>query len=148
MTLRTFSKAHALAGLRVGYGFAAPAIIRALDRARPPFNVSLLGQAGAQASLSDAAQIPRAVALVMSERKKVLPVLSRLGIPVVPSAGNFLLLDMSPRRGAEVFELFMNRGIIVRSMEEYGFPNHIRVSYGLPRENQLFLKVLREVVGQ
>jgi histidinol-phosphate aminotransferase len=148
MTLRTFSKAYALAGLRVGYGFADPEIIAALDRVRPPFNVSLLGQTGAEASLSDVAQTKRAVQLVASERKKVLPVLSRLGIPVVPSSGNFILLDLSPRTGAEVFEALMNRGIIVRSMDEYGFPNHIRVTYGLPRENQLFLKVLKEVVGR
>jgi len=148
VTLRTFSKAYALAGLRVGYGISDPEIIAALDRVRPPFNVSALGQVGAEASLGDGAQTKRAVQLVASERKKVLSGLSKLGIPVVPSAGNFALLDMSPRRGADVFESLMNRGIIVRSMDEYGFPNHIRVTYGLPGENQLFLKALKEVVKQ
>jgi histidinol-phosphate aminotransferase len=148
MTLRTFSKAHALAGLRVGYGVADPGIIAALDRVRPPFNVSVLGQTGAEASLRDALQTKRAVQLVLSERKKILPALSKLGIPVIPSSGNFILLDLSPRKGTEVFESLMNRGIIVRSMDEYGFPNHIRVTYGLPRENQQFLQELREVLGR
>jgi histidinol-phosphate aminotransferase len=148
IVLRTFSKAHALAGLRVGYGFADPEIIGALDRVRPPFNISVLGQVGAEASLGDAAQTKRAIRLVKSERKKVLPALAKLGVPVVPSIGNFILLDLSPRKGAEVFESLLDRGIIVRSMEEYGFPNHIRVTYGLPGENQAFLQALREVLGR
>jgi histidinol-phosphate aminotransferase len=148
VTLRTFSKAHALAGLRVGYSFADPRIIEALDRVRPPFNISVLGQAGAEASLKDEAHLRQAVRLVLAERKKVLPALSKRGVPVIPSIGNFILLDLSPRKGAEVFESLLDRGIIVRSLDEYGFPNHIRVTYGLPKENQAFLHALREVLGR
>jgi len=144
--LRTFSKAHALAGLRVGYGYADPDIIAALDRVRPPFNVSALGQAGAEASLKDTTRIQKAIKHVLAERKKVLPALSKSGLAAIPSAGNFVLIDVSPRRGQAIFESLLDRGIIVRSMDEYGYPNHIRVTYGLPAENQLFLKVLREVV--
>jgi histidinol-phosphate aminotransferase len=84
VTLRTFSKAYALAGLRVGYGFADPAIIQALDRVRPPFNVSTLAQAGAEASLSDKAQPQKAIQLVISERRKMLPGRAKLGLPGVP----------------------------------------------------------------
>jgi histidinol-phosphate aminotransferase len=146
--LRTFSKAHALAGLRVGYGFADPAIIGALDRVRPPFNVSTLGQVGAEASLKDAARIKKAVRHVLVERKKVLPALSDLGLATIPSAGNFVLIDVSPRRGQDVFESLLSRGIIVRSMDEYGFPHHIRVTYGLPAENRQFLAALKEVIGR
>ncbi len=144
--LRTFSKAHALAGLRVGYGFADADIIRALDRVRPPFNVSTLGQVGAEASLGDSARIKKAVKLVIDERKKVLPALSKLVLDTIPSAGNFVLIDVSPKRGQAVFESLLSRGIIVRSMDEYGFPNHIRVTYGLPQENQLFLAALKEAL--
>jgi histidinol-phosphate aminotransferase len=144
--LRTFSKAHALAGLRVGYGFAEAEVIRALDRVRPPFNVSTLGQAGAEASLGDPGQIKKAVRLVIAERKKVLPELAKSGLSVIPSTGNFVLIDVSPRRGQEVFDSLLSRGIIVRSMDEYGFPNHIRVTFGLPKENQMFLKALKEAL--
>ena len=146
VVLRTFSKAHALAGLRVGYGFADPDIIGALDRVRPPFNVSVLGQVGAEASLKDVSRIQRAVKHVMAERKKVVPVLSKLGLATVPSVGNFVLFDVSPHRGQDVFEKLMARGIIVRSMDEYGYPHHIRVTYGLASENRLFLKALQEVL--
>jgi histidinol-phosphate aminotransferase len=66
---------------------------------------------------------------------------------VVPSLGNFVLIDVSPRRGTAVFEALLNRGVIVRAMDEYDFPNHIRVTYGLPVENALFLKAMKEVLG-
>jgi histidinol-phosphate aminotransferase len=146
--LRTFSKAHALAGMRVGYGFAAPEVIEAMDRVRPPFNVSIAGQAAAEASLSDLAHIRRGVALVKTEREKVLPALQRFGFPIVPSVGNFFLMDVSPHKGKSLFESLLRRGIIVRSMDEYGFPNHIRVTYGLPAENKAFLKALTEVLAE
>jgi histidinol-phosphate aminotransferase len=146
--LRTFSKAHALAGLRVGYGLADPEIIRAIDRARPPFNVSVLGQAGAEASLRDPAQVRRAVQLVVAGRRQVLPALAKLGLAVIPSFGNFILVDLSPRTGRAVFNSLLKRGIIVRSMDEYGFPNHIRVTYGLAGENRAFLRALKEVLGR
>ena len=84
---------------------------------------------------------------MLSERKKVLPALAKLGLSVIPSAGNFVLVGVSPRRGTELFESLMKRGIIVRSMDEYGFPNHIRVTYGLPKENQAFLQALKEALA-
>ncbi len=147
IVLRTFSKVYALAGLRVGYGFADPAVIAALDRVRPPFNLSSVAQAAAEASLSDRFQISRGVQLVRQGQKLLLPALAKLGLAVVPSVGNFVLLDVSPRRGTDVFEALLGRGIIVRAMGEYDFSSHIRVTYGLPVENRLFLKALTEVLG-
>jgi histidinol-phosphate aminotransferase len=148
VVLRTFSKVYALAGLRVGYGFADPDVIAALDRVRPPFNVSTIGQVAAEASLRDRAQIQRGVKLVKEGRKQVLPVLAKQGLVVVPSLGNFVLIDVSPRLGADVFEALLDRGVIVRALDEYGYPNHIRVTFGLPVENRLFLKALEEVLGR
>lgn len=145
IVLRTFSKAHALAGLRVGYGFADSALIGAIDRVRPPFNVSTLAQVGARASLLDQPRLKKAVRHVMQERTKVLAGLGKFGLPTVPSVGNFVLVQVTPRQGREMFELLLSRGIIVRSMDEYGFPEHIRVTYGLPAENQLFLRALKEI---
>ena len=146
LVLRTFSKVYALAGLRIGYGFADPSIIRALDRARPPFNVSTAGQAAAEASLADTAQVRRGIQLVKEGRKMILPVLATWGLPVVPSAANFFLMDIAPHVGQKVFEAMLKRGLIIRALDEYGFPHHIRVTYGLPSENKLFLNVLREVL--
>ena len=78
----------------------------------------------------------------------MLPALTKMGLPVIPSAGNFILIDVSPLKGKALFESLLSRGIIVRSMDEYGFPNHIRVTYGLPKENKEFLKALKEVLGR
>jgi len=147
VVLRTYSKAHALAGLRIGYGFADATLIQAMDKVRPPFNVSLAAQVAGEASLADAAHMKRAVQLVKTERKIVLKTLEKLRLPVLPSVGNFVLIDVTPRKGKAVFEALLDRGIIVRAMDEYGFPQHIRVTYGLPSENKAFLKALTEVVA-
>jgi histidinol-phosphate aminotransferase len=148
VVLRTFSKVYALAGLRVGYGFADPAVISALDRVRPPFNVSTVAQAAAEASLRDRAQVQRGIRLVREGRKQILPALAQMGLGVVPSVGNFVLIDVAPRRGTDIFEALLDRGVIVRAMDEYRFPHHIRVTYGLPAENRWFLKALKEVLGR
>jgi histidinol-phosphate aminotransferase len=66
-------------------------------------------------------------------------------IPVVRSAGNFLLIQVSPHRGDEIFEALLRKGVIVRAMDEYGFPEHIRVTIGRPEENRVFLSAFREV---
>src|SRR4029077_7474076 len=84
IVLRTFSKIYALAGLRVGYGFADPEIIAALDRVRPPFNVSSAAQAAAETSLRDKTQVQRGVRLVARGRRQILPALAQMGFRVVP----------------------------------------------------------------
>ncbi len=145
VTLRTFSKAHALAGLRIGYGFADPSVIEALDRVRPPFNVSVAAQAAGVASLTDTTHIRKSIALVAAERKKILRAVTALGYRVLPSVGNFFLMVVAPRGGKDVTEALLSRGIIVRSMQEYDFPNHVRVTYGLPAENAAFIKALTEI---
>src|SRR5207248_11036046 len=110
-------------------------------------NVSTAAQAAAEASLKDRGQVTRGVGLVRSSRKQVLPALEQLGLGVVPSVGNFVLIDVSPRKGKDLFEALLRRGVIVRAMDEYDFPNHIRVTYGLPAENRWFLKAMKEVLA-
>jgi len=142
IVLRTFSKAYGLAGLRVGYGVSRPEIIADLDRVRPPFNVSIFGQYLATAACDDQVHIRRTVSQVAREKRRVGAALQRLGCPCLPSAANFLLFDVSPRRGKDVFDALMAAGVIVRSMDEYGLPHHVRVTVGTRRENDAFLRAL------
>lgn len=143
--LRTFSKIHGMAGLRLGYGVAAEGIIETLDRVRPPFNVSVAAQAAGVAALGDKNQVKRSLKLVAVEKAKIEKALLAMRVEWVPSSANFLLINVAPMRGADVFESMLHRGIIIRSMDEYGFPNHVRVTIGLPEENRLFLKAFAEL---
>jgi len=146
VVLRTFSKAYGLAGLRVGYAVSRPEIIAALDRVRPPFNVSVFGQRLAAVACDDQEHIRTSVAQVVRERRRVAAALRRMGFPCLPSAANFLLFDASPRAGRDVFAALMANGVIVRSMDEYGLPHHVRVTIGTPKENDAFLSVLQQVL--
>jgi histidinol-phosphate aminotransferase len=144
--LRTFSKVYALAGLRVGYGFASREVVDYLDRIRPPFNVNSAAQAAAAASLEDPEQVKRGVALARDGKKYIYAGLKRLKVPFVPSAANFVLADVSPLPGRDVFKLLLSRGIIVRAMDEYDYPHHVRVTIGLPEQNRLFIRELARIV--
>ena len=145
VVLRTFSKAYGLAGARLGYAVGPEPIIDTLERVRPPFNVSIPAQAAGVAALTDTAHLKRTVALVAREKEIMERALKKMEIPVVRSAGNFLLIQVSPHRGDETFEALLRKGVIVRAMDEYGFPEHIRVTIGRPEENRLFLSAFREV---
>jgi histidinol-phosphate aminotransferase len=145
VALRTFSKIYGLAGLRVGYGVAPASLVETIDRVRPPFNVSLAAQAAAAAALGDEDHVRRSVSLVEREKKRIEKELRALRVECVPSAGNFLLFNAAPQRGEEVFRELLKRGVIVRSVDEYGLPGYARVTVGLPEENAFFLKHFKEV---
>lgn len=147
MVLRTFSKAHGLAGLRLGWGVGPSAVVDALERIRPPFNVNIAAQAAGVAALADRGHVRRSVALLSSEMKKMEKALTARGVEWTPSAANFLLLNIAPRRGKDVFEALLKKGVIIRSMDEYDLPGHVRVTVGLPAENRRFLKAFQEVTG-
>ncbi len=149
--LRTFSKIYGLAGLRVGYGIAKKEIIDFLERIRPPFNVNSLAQEAALVSLNDRTQVKKSVQLVEEGKKYLYRELKKLGLNYVPSAANFILIEMKKRdeylSGKEVFTELLEEGVIVRAMEEYGFPEYIRVTVGLPEENKKFIRALRKCLG-
>lgn len=147
VVLRTFSKAHALAGLRVGYAVAPSWVVRALDRIRPPFNVTHIGQAAALASLEDGRHIDRSVRMNADQREFLCGELERLGVNFVPSCANFLLINVAPRRGRDVFEELLCRGVIVRAVDEYGLPGWVRVTVGTPQENRIFMRAFEAVLG-
>lgn len=137
---RTFSKIHALAALRIGYAVSSVAVADLMNRARQPFNVNALAMAAAEAALDDqefvttSRQLNRAGMAALSEG------LSALGLAWIPSAGNFLAVAVPDAKG--LYQALLGEGVIVRPVAEYGLPDHLRVSIGLPEENERFLATL------
>lgn len=156
---RTFSKIYGLAGLRIGYGISSAETISYIERIRPPFNVSSIAQVAAAAALDDKGHVKKSGEMVLNQKKYLYKELDKIGLEYIPSAANFILINVHPVRdtvsrgdisngvkisGKIVFDKLLRKGIIVRAMEEYGFKNFIRVTIGLPAQNKKFLK---ELVG-
>ncbi len=142
---RTFSKIHGLAGLRVGYGIGHPTVIAALEKARQPFNLNSAAQAAATAALDDTEHLRRTrennrVGLSFFERS-----FRQWPLEFVPSAANFILVRVG--NGQSVFEKMQKLGVIVRPMGGYRLPEHIRISVGLPSENERCLAALRRALN-
>jgi histidinol-phosphate aminotransferase len=144
--LRTFSKAYGLAGLRIGYGFGPSVLMDYLNRLRLPFNVNRLAQVGARAALTDQLFLERTKAVVLAGRAWICRELERLGLSHTPSQANYILIRVN-RPAEDVYQAMLRAGVIIRAMNEYGFPEHIRVNVGLPEENQRFIKTLAKVMG-
>lgn len=141
---RTFSKAHALAGLRIGYALSHPGVADALNRIRQPFNTSDVAQAAALASLDDPGHIARGVALNRAGMATLRAACGELGLGFIPSVGNFLTIDFG-RPAGPVFEALLRRGIITRPVAGYGLPNHLRITVGLADENRRCIDAMRAV---
>lgn len=139
IVLRTFSKVHGLAGLRIGYGLAHPEIISALDIVRSPFNVSGLAQVAALAALDDTEHVRRSVESNRRGRAFLLEELSRLGLRVVPSVTNFLYLETGGE-AREAFEALLKLGVIVRPLGFMGMPRGLRVTVGTEVENHCLVE--------
>jgi histidinol-phosphate aminotransferase len=143
---RTFSKAYGLAGLRVGYGLADPAVTEMLNRVRQPFNVNSVAQAAAIAALADTAYVEESARLNRAGIAQLTQGLDAIGVGYAPSHANFLLVHVGA--AAAVYEALLRQGVIVRAVANYGLPEHLRVSIGLPAENQRFLAALRVALGR
>lgn len=141
---RTLAKAYGLAGLRVGFGLASPAVIDLLDRVRQPFNVNSIAQAGAIAVLDDEAFLRRSCEVNRAGMAQVVAGLSALGLQWIPSHANFVTVRVGP--AAEVFQRLLRAGVIVRPVAGYGLPEYLRVSIGTQSENQRFLDALATAI--
>jgi histidinol-phosphate aminotransferase len=146
VTLRTFSKLYGLAGLRVGCAVAPAEVIEVMGRIRQPFNVNSLALVGALAALDDEEHVRRTLALNRSGMATLVAGFGRLGLVHVPSAANFVLVHVGPAR--RIYEALLRRGVIVRPMDVYGFPQHLRVTVGLPEENARFLEALGAALAE
>jgi histidinol-phosphate aminotransferase len=137
---RTFSKAFGLAGLRVGYGIAQAELTDLLNRVRQPFNVNTLAQAAAVAALADAEFVKRSFEMNLRGMQQLVAGFDALRLEHVPSFGNFVLVKVGP--AAQVYHELLKRGVIVRPVANYGLPEWLRVTIGLPEENEKFLRAL------
>jgi histidinol-phosphate aminotransferase len=142
---RTFSKVYGLAGLRVGYAFAAPGVADLMNRVRQPFNVNSLALAAARAALDDADFVRKGFELNQSGMRQVTQGLERLGIEYIPSCGNFVSFKVGDAGG--VFQRLLKAGVIVRPIASYGMPQHLRVTIGLESENARFLAALAQALA-
>lgn len=145
VVLRTFSKAHGLAGLRVGYGVGPAELIGYLARMKPAFMVSSLAETAALAALADADHVQLAVENNAAGAKLLVPAISEMGIRVVPTWANFLFCDTGEDAGP-LCRALEEQGIIVRPMgASWGAPSAFRVSIGTPEQNERFLEALKRV---
>lgn len=143
---RTFSKAYGLAGLRVGYALAQPGLTDLLNRVRQPFNVNTLAQAAAIAALSDTAFLQKSYELNRDGKLQLQQAFERLGLNYVPSYSNFVLVHVGD--AAHINRELLKRGVIVRPVAGDGLPEWLRVSIGLPTENERFIQALEESLGR
>jgi histidinol-phosphate aminotransferase len=142
---RTFSKAYGLAALRIGYGIMEPSVANVLNRVRQPFNVNGLAQAAALAALADTAYVEESRSLNRAGMRQLEEGFRGLGLEWVPSHANFLLVKVGD--AGSVYLRLLKRGVIVRPVANYALPEWLRVTIGLPAENQRFLAALADALA-
>lgn len=142
---RTFSKAYGLAALRLGYLIAHPDIIDLMVRVQPPFTVNQVAMNAAYAALDDSAFLEQTLQNNQVGVQQLQLGLTKLGLSHLPTATNFVTFD-TKEDGHRIFDALLDKGVIVRPLGAYDMPTFLRVSAGLPTENQRFLEALEEVL--
>lgn len=144
--MRTFSKSFGLAGLRLGYAYLPKELAEAFWRARLPFSVNILAEEAGLAALQDQLFREQTMQVVREGRLTLHTGLTELGAKVYQSQANFLLFTLPPSLGSakDCFNYLLQKGIIIRLLNSYDLPDHLRVTVGDPKENQTFLNCMRE----
>ncbi len=142
---RTFSKIYGLAGLRVGYGIAPPSIISTINPIRQPFNCNAVAQAAARAALRDTDYVRESQELNAEGKTFLYTAFEKLGLRYIKTEGNFIMVFVN-QAGVDLVDAMMKKGVIVRGMAGYGYPNAIRVTIGRQQENERFIEVLTSLV--
>ena len=145
IVLRTFSKVHGLAGLRIGYALARSDLVDVLHRTRQPFNVNSIAQAGALAALEDDAHLRETKRVIEEGRAYLQEKFAQMKIPFVPAVANFLMVNVGD--GCAAFEKLLRLKIIVRPLKGYGLPEWVRVSVGTMEQNRKLIAALMEVLA-
>lgn len=148
IVLRTFSKAHGLAGLRVGYACASAPIVERLHSVKPPFTVGRVPERAAVEALRDPSFMEESVRIVAQERPKLAEEIRSLGLTPFASDANFMLMDLN--RPSEPIRGYLKKnGVLVRNMADFeGFDTCLRVTIGRPEHNRRFLDVLKEALSR
>lgn len=144
VVLRTFSKVHGLAGLRIGYGIAPRDLIEILHKTRQPFNVNSIAQAGAIAALNDEAYLRETKRIVDEGRAFLQQQFAEMRIPFVPAIANFVMVNVGD--GCVMFEKLLQRKIIVRPLKGYGLPEWVRISVGTMEQNKKLIAALKDLL--
>ncbi|HHZ90912.1 TPA: histidinol-phosphate transaminase [Candidatus Poribacteria bacterium] len=142
---RTFAKIYGLAGLRIGYGISSPEIIDLMNRVRQPFNCNTLAQVAARAALKDYQHVRESRELNERGKTQLYHFFDEIGLDYVRSEGNFILVHFDTS-GQEIADQLLQKGVIVRPVAGYGFPNSIRVTIGTAEENQRFISTLEGIL--
>ena len=146
---RTFSKIYGLAALRLGWLYGPAHVVETLHRIRGPFNVNAAAQAAGVAAMRDHEYTAECVARNAALRATLVTALGEMGVGVTPSSGNFVLAEFGQGSGgaADTDEFLKSRGLIVRRMESYGLPGHLRISVGDEEAMGVLIAALREFRG-
>jgi histidinol-phosphate aminotransferase len=144
VVLRTFSKIHGLAGLRIGYGIASPDLVAVLQKTRQPFNIGNIAQVGALAALNDAAHQRETKRVTDEGRAYLQDQFAAIGVRFVPSVANFVMVNVGD--GPAVFKKMLARKIIVRPLKGYNLPEWIRISVGTMEQNRQCIAALKEIL--
>jgi len=145
--LRTFSKFHSIAGVRVGYAIADPVVVEVLHKVRQPFNVSRLAQAAGLAALECHAELLPMAKEAIAERNRVRDEVLKLGVACPPTQTNFVFVDLGDS-DLDLYAALADRGVIVRRMGQFGSAhNTYRISIGAPDENDKLIEALRGVLA-
>jgi histidinol-phosphate aminotransferase len=143
---RTFSKAYGLAGLRIGYSISHSDVCNLLNRVRQPFNANHLAIVAAAAALDDAQHLERSTQMNADGMRRLIEGFGAMGLDYIPSVGNFICVDVG-KDAANVYDALLHEGVIVRPIANYGMPSFLRVTVGLPEENERFLQALKKVLA-
>jgi histidinol-phosphate aminotransferase len=143
ITLRTFSKAYGLAGLRIGYGIADKEIVKLIEKVRLPFNVGVLSLAGAEAGIDDIEHLEKTIKVNEEGKKYLYSEFNKMGFQYPKTYANFIYVDVE-QNCKEMFEKLLKEGVIIRPM----FGNSIRVTVGTMEENEIFIEKLKKVLNQ
>ncbi len=147
IVLRTFSKAHGLAGIRIGYGCGDPELFQYFGRVRNSFSVSVVAEAAGVAAIRDEGHILRTVENNAAGAEWLMPHFAELGLRAVPTSANFIYFEVD-ENASDFAKRMQSEGIIVRSLVPWGISNGIRVTIGTPEQNELFVRALKKVVRQ